>query len=122
MQTYDDKNSSKYIYLDENSLYGWAMSQYLLYSGFKLLNQHEIHEFCLNSIQCNSIEENSADGDILEVDLEYPDELYGLYNDHPLVPEKLEINHNILSDYCSSIANEYGIKIGGVKTSSRFKQ
>ena len=31
-----------------------------------------------------------------------------------LAPEKLKIDHNMLSKYCSNIANEYGIKIGGV--------
>ena len=35
-------------------------------------------------------------------------------NDYPLAPEKLEISHNMLPNYCSSIANEYGIKIDGV--------
>ena len=40
MQTYDNKNPSKYItYLDSINSYGWAMSQYLPYSGFKWLNQ-----------------------------------------------------------------------------------
>ena len=35
MQSYDVNKSSKFIrYLDANSLYGWAMSQYLLYGGF----------------------------------------------------------------------------------------
>ena len=34
MQSYDV--TSKFtMYLDENNLYGWAMSQYLLYGGFK---------------------------------------------------------------------------------------
>ena len=33
---------------------------------------------------------------------------------HPLPPEKLEISHNILSNYCGNIANKYGIKIRGV--------
>ena len=28
--------------------------------------------------------------------------------------EKLEISHNMLSKYCSNIANIYDIKIGGV--------
>ena len=37
---------------------------------------------------------------ILKVDLEYPDELHALHNDYPLVPEKLVIPYNILSDYC----------------------
>ena len=36
MQLYDDKKPSKYVtYLDANNLYGWAMSQYLLYGEFK---------------------------------------------------------------------------------------
>ena len=51
---------------------------------------------------------------ILAVDLEYPSELHDLHNDHPLAPEKLEITQNMLSKYCSNIANKYGIKIGGV--------
>ena len=62
------------------------MSQYLPYSGFKRLNQKEIDEFCLNSFECNSI-----DGYILEVDLEYPDELHELHNDYPLALEKLKL-------------------------------
>ena len=63
----------------------------------------------------NSIAENSSDGYILEVDLEYPDELHELHNDYPLAQEKLEISDDILSKYCSGIAKEYGIKVGGVK-------
>ena len=36
MQFYDDKKPSKFImYLDENNLYCWAISQYLPYRGFK---------------------------------------------------------------------------------------
>ena len=85
------------------------MSQYLPYSEFKWLNKNEISRFCLNSIS-----ENSFVGYILEVDLEYPDELHNLHNDYPLAPEKLEITQNILSKYCSDIANRYRIKIGGV--------
>ena len=46
-----------------------------------------------------------------KVDLEYPDELHNLHNDYPLSPEKLEITQNMLSKYCSDIANKYGIKI-----------
>ena len=63
----------------------------------------------------NSIAENSSDGYILKVDLEYPDELHELHNDYPLAQEKLEISDDILSIYCSGIAKEYRIKVGGVK-------
>ena len=95
------------MYLDANNLCGWAMSQYLPYSEFKWLNKNEIRSFCLNSIS-----ENSFVGYILEVDLEHPDELHNLHDDYLL--EKPEINQNMLSKYCCDIANEYGIKIGGV--------
>ena len=62
----------------------------------------------------NSISENSFVGYILEVDLENPDKLHYLHNNYPLASEKLEITQNILSKYCSNIANKYGIKVGGV--------
>ena len=39
---------------------------------------------------------------------------YIIVIDYPLAPEKLEISSNMLSKYCSDIANKYGIKVGGV--------
>ena len=38
-----------------------------------------------------------------------------MHNDNPLAPEKLEISHNVLLNYCSNIANKYDIKSGSVK-------
>ena len=90
------------------------MSQYLRYSGFKWLNQKEIDKFCLDSIGKNNSMELHSNRYILEVDLEYSDELHGLHNDYPLAPEKLKIAQNMLSKYCSNISNKYEIKIGGV--------
>ena len=52
------------------------------------------------------IGENSSDGYILQVDFKYHDEFHELHSDYPLAPEKLEISHNMLSNYC---VNEYGI-------------
>ena len=58
MKCYDSSKESKFtMYLDANNLYGWAISQYLPYGGFKWLNQKEIDKF-----DVNSIEENSSDG------------------------------------------------------------
>ena len=85
--------------------------QYLPYNKFKWLNQKLIK---IDRFNVNSIEENSSIDYILEVDLEYPSELHKLHNDYSLAPKKLKISQNMLSNYCFSIANEYGIKIGGV--------
>ena len=94
------------------NLYCWAISQYFPYSGFKWLNQREIDGF-----DVNPIEEDSPIRYILEVDLEYSDELYEFQNDFSLAPEKLEVSHYMLSIYCSSIANGYDINIGSVNKS-----
>ena len=95
MKCYDSKESKHSTDLDANNLYGWAMNQYLPHSGSKWLNQKEIYR-----CDVNSIEENSFIGYILEDDLKYPKELHELHNDCPLAPEKLEINQNMLSNYC----------------------
>ena len=62
----------------------------------------------------SSVSENRPIGYILEVDIEYPDELHDYYNDYPLAPEKLEINSDMLSKYYSDNTDKYGIKVGGV--------
>ena len=82
------------------------MSQCLPYGGIKLLSQEEIKNFDVDSISGNT-----SDGYILEVHLEYPVELYKLYDDYPLAPENLEISNDMLPP----TADKYGIKAGGVK-------
>ena len=104
-----DEDNKFIMYWDGNNLYGWAMNQPLRYCDFNFLTKKEISEFCLNSIS-----ENSPIGYILEVDLKYCEELHDSHSDYPLAPEKLEISSDMLSKYCSDIANKYGIKVGGV--------
>ena len=53
-------------------------------------------------------------GYILEVDLKYPCELHELHNDYLLAPEKMRVSKDLLSDYCSSIAEKYDVKVGDV--------
>ena len=108
MKNYDEKAPSKYImYLDANNLYGWAMSQYLPTGNFKWLSQKQIEKTNLGKYT-----ENSKKGLILEVDLEYPQELHDLHNDYPLGPEKVKVAKDMLSDYCKKIADKFKISSG----------
>ena len=125
-ENYDsNKESVLIIYLDANNLYGWAMTQYSPYSGFKWLNLREISDLCLDSMS-----ENSSIGYIVEVVLEYPSELHDLHNDYPLAPKKLEINQDMLSKYWSDIGNNHafqlylplGMKVSKVHRILKFKQ
>ena len=68
------------IYLDAKNLYGYAMYKFLPTSIFKGINPEQ---FDLNKYSINSC--------VLEVDLEYPKELYELHIDYPLVTDKIEI-------------------------------
>ena len=65
------------MYRDMNNLYGTVMSfDYLPYVGFKFLSEEEIEGFDLDLFS-----ENCVIGYILDVDLEYPEELHDIHND-----------------------------------------
>ena len=83
------------------------MSRFLATSGFKWI---EPKESDLN--KCSS---NSLKGCVLEVDLEYPKELWELHNDYPLASDKIEIKRQTLSDYQLKIAEFHNIPIDNVK-------
>ena len=108
MKEYNEKAPSKYImYLDANNLYGWAMSQYLLTGNFKWMTDKEISKIDLGKYKADG-----KKGLILEVDLEYPQELHDIHNDYPVAPEKVKVSNNMLSAYCKKIAEKYNISIG----------
>ena len=72
---YSEASKNKNIlYLDINSLYGHAMSQYLPYSNFKWVkNIDKIKQKLMN------IKSNSSTGYILDVDLQYTQELHDIH-------------------------------------------
>ena len=80
---YNKNKPSKYLmYLDANNLYGCAMSEKLPTHGFKWLTGGEMEKIYENRHNLNKIP------CILEVDIEYPENLHDLHNDYPLCPEK----------------------------------
>ena len=108
MKNYNPEEASKNImYLDANNLYGWAMSQYLPTGGFKWLTEEEV--------DLSKFDDESEKGLILEVDLEYPEELHNLHNDYPLAAEKIKVTEDMLSPYCREIAEKFKVKVGLVE-------
>ena len=98
MKNYDPTKPSIYISCrDMNNLYGWGMSGYLPYGGFKWLKN-------VDNFDVTSISENSPIGYIFEIDLKYTKKLHKLLNDYPLSPEKFAISYDMLSDcYCKKL-------------------
>ena len=84
MKNYDKSIESSYLmYLDAKNLYGWAMSQKLPANGFKWVNN--LSRF--NQKFIKNYNENSDIGYFLEVDVEYPKNLFSSYKYLPFLPE-----------------------------------
>ena len=78
---FDPTKDSKFIsYLDANNLYEWVMWKKLPTSGFKWMTDDELDDW--KHLSC-----------ILEVDLEYPEDLHDINNDYPLAPECVTIEN-----------------------------
>ena len=85
-EVFNREQTIKYImYLDANNLYWWAMSQPLPVNGFKWIPACELPRWEI-------ITDEDGIGCILEVDLEYPEDLHDNHNEYPLAPESLKIN------------------------------
>ena len=90
-KNYDkDIISSFLMYLEANNLYGWAMSQKLPLNGFKWIEKSRLSRF--NDKFINTYNENSDKGYFLEVDIDYPKELFNLHKDLPFLPERKKVN------------------------------
>ena len=109
---YNPNQPSTFIqYMDENSLYSWAMSQPLPVRNFQWLTQEEMDAMMSDHHLIQSC--------TIEVDLEYPRELQDPHNDYPLAPEpsilgntqklvpnlyhkqKYKVHHRALRTYCT---------------------
>ena len=88
MNNYEKRiESSHLMYLDANNLYGWAMCKKLPVNGFKWGN--DLSRFNENFIK--NYLENSDRGYFLEVDIEYPKQLWSYHKDLPFLPERKKL-------------------------------
>ena len=88
MKNYDKNIESSYLmYSDANNLYGWAMSQKLPVNGFRWV--HDASRF--NEDFIKNYNENSDVGYFLEVDIEYPKQLWSSHKDLPFLPERKKL-------------------------------
>ena len=78
---FDPTKEFKFIlYLDVNGIYSWAMSKSLSTSGFEWMTDDEIDDW--KHLSC-----------ILDVDIEYPEDLHNLHNDYPLASERVKMGN-----------------------------
>lgn len=90
MSNYDKNKPSIFItYLDATNLYGAAMSNILPLDNFKWLTEEEINNFRLTEISLHS-----ETGYILEVDLNYPENLHDSHNELPFCAESIVPPHS----------------------------
>ena len=113
---YDSSQPSNHVtYLDANNIYGWAMSQGRPVDEFRRLEKKECKH-----LNTNSVSDDSEEGFILEVDLDYPPELHDLHNEYPLAPEKMKVAENMLSSYAKKLLEDIDLK--GTSTEKLFLQ
>ena len=90
MKDYDKKKKSSYIqYLDANNLYGRAMTEKLPVRGIRWMD--DISRMDEDFVR--GYDKNDIKGYILEVDVDYPNELQNLHSDLPFLPERMVINN-----------------------------
>ena len=88
MKNYNEDEEKSFLqYLDDNNLYGLAMSQKLPLNGFK--GEKNMSRF--NKEFIKNYHDDSNKGYILEVDVKYPKNIPGLHEDLPFLPDRMKI-------------------------------
>ena len=112
MKDYDENKDSSYIqYLDSNNLYGMAICEKLSVKGFKWMDDISI----INEEFVKSYYKKSSKGNILKVDVDYPNELQDLHRDFPFLPERLVVNNTEKLIYNLQNKKDYVVHINTLK-------
>ena len=122
------KNMKKLLlYIDQNNLYGAAMSEYLPHSNFVLLSDNDIQTRFPNQQHILNLDTEGDQGYYFEVDLHYPARIHKQTSDFPLAPESATVTENMLSPYMKQLheiiqkaRNPQGTNIIKFKTSRKL--
>ena len=107
-----NKGSSSILYIDANNLYGKSMLQRLPYKDFKWIdvNDEIINEIINISIEDDNDPSIDKNGFLLEVDLEYPQELHDDHEDLPLAPVRRSVKYSTLSPFAKQLCDKFNLK------------
>ena len=134
MKEFDPTIQQSFIkFIDANNLYGWAMSQILPTGNFKWVTEIEgntpqiTHEEEGNTEDNKSmrdweqdimnIDDDSSTGYMLEVDVEYPENLHLdiMHDNFPLAPQAMQIEKDMLSTYQEELGDQLNVSYGSKK-------
>ena len=106
----ESDENTKFLYIDANNFYGWAMSQYLPTGDFKKIKFGCDEDYENDSVLMNEIKEdilNTPDdneyGYFLERDLEYLAEIKEKTENFPLCPYQTNADPDLFSGYMNSV-------------------
>ena len=119
---YDEKKKDSYIvYLDANNLYGCGLRGLLPYKDLILLTAEEAEKFNDEEFIKN-LSDTSPEGYFIKCDVDYPEELHNnlAHITLPFLPEHIEIDGSMLSEYQRATSGDLSTKIGGKKVVTSF--
>jgi hypothetical protein len=94
----DNPAEEEIVYIDANNLYGVAQMCLLPYDNIRWVPEDRFNRF-----DWLTIDTESNQGYILEVDLDYPEHLHDLHSNFPLAPETVEVSYSDLSPYSQDV-------------------
>ena len=112
MNSFDSEAPSSFLlYIDQNALYSYVMQECPLpIHDFRWLSRDEIQ-----ALNPRDISKDANVGYILEVTLDYPDELHDIqaHKDFPLACQKLALCNDLLSPLTQSMREAFQMKVNG---------
>ena len=102
-------------YIDQNNLYGSALSKPLPHSEFTWLGSDDIKYFS-NPDNILKLDDEGEWGYLFEVDLDYPQSIHDTTSDFPLAPESGYVTADMFSPYMTSFREEINKAQGSTKS------